>query len=362
MILFRADGNSNIGLGHVMRCLSIADAFKNSGKKCLFFTANNELHKTIKERGYKNLILESEYDHMEDELESFEEAIDARDVDIVIVDSYYVTEEYLRELWTFCSNKHITLVYIDDILAFPYQCDVLLNYNIYAKEADYRILYKNSTLPTLLIGTQYTPQRAEFQGLPDRKVKEDAKDILISTGGADSEHLGIEIIKAIKSHSDWDEYRFHLVVGMMNSDKDKIESLSESKANISLYKRVKKMSELMMSCDVAVSAAGSTLYELCSTQTPAITYILADNQILGAEGFESAGVLHCTGDIRGIGASALAENLISDAVTLCYDYSKRQEIAKKMKMVIDGKGAQRICNMLSREIRLAPVSNPANRS
>lgn len=342
MILFRADGNSNIGLGHVMRCLSIADAFKNSGESCLFITADNELHKIIKDRGHKNLVLDSEYDHMDTELGGLKQAIDSRDVDVVFVDSYYVTEHYLRELWQFCSRKYITLVYVDDVLSFPYPCDVLLNYNIYAKDEDYKKLYKNHALPTLLMGTKYTPQRAEFQDLPDRKVKEDAKDILISTGGADSEHIGLEIIKFIHSHSDWNDYRFHLVVGMMNSDRNEIESLSEGKDNIIIYKRVKNMSELMQSCDVAVSAAGSTLYELCSTQTPTITYILADNQIPGAEGFENAGVLHCAGDIRDIGASALAEKMINDAIALCNGHSKRKEIAQKMKTVIDGKGAERV--------------------
>ena len=115
MILFRADGNSNIGLGHVMRCLSIADEFKNTGESCLFITADNELHKTIKDWGHKNLVLDSEYDHMEDELESLKQSIDARDVAAVFVDSYYVTEQYLRELWQFCASKYITLVYIDDV-------------------------------------------------------------------------------------------------------------------------------------------------------------------------------------------------------------------------------------------------------
>ena len=342
MVLFRADGNSSIGLGHVMRCLSIADAFKKTGESCLFITADNKLHKTIKDRGHKNLVLDSEYDHMEDELDKIKQTIAARDVDILFVDSYYVTERYLRELWKYCASKNVVLVYIDDVLAFPYPCDALLNYNIYAKEYDYRSLYKDYALPTLMIGTKFTPQREEFQGLSDRIVKEDAKEIFVSTGGADSEHIGLEIIKTIISHYDWDDYNFHLVVGMMNSDKDEIESLSEGRDNIILYKRVKKMSELMQFCDVAVSAAGSTLYELCSTQTPTITYILADNQISGAEGFENAGVLHCAGDIRNIGASTLAENMIKDAIELCKNYKERQEISKIMKTVIDGKGADRV--------------------
>lgn len=342
MIVFRADGNSFVGAGHIMRSLSIADAFKKVGESCLFITADNELQEIIIDRGHKNLVLNSEYDHMEDELEELTQAIDARDVEVVFVDSYYVTKKYLRDLWQFCVNNSITLIYIDDVLAFSYPCDMLLNYNIYAKVEDYKKLYKDHALPTLLIGTQYAPQRAEFQGLQDRKVKEIAKDILISTGGADSEHIGLEIIKNISSNPDWNAYRFHMIVGMMNLDKDKIESFSEGKENIVLYTSVKKMSELMQSCDVAVSAAGSTLYELCLTQTPTITYVLADNQIPGAEGFEKEGVLQCVGDVRAIGVSTLAERIICDAIVLCNDYSKRQEIAHKMKYVVDGKGADRI--------------------
>ena len=140
MIIFRTDGNSDIGLGHVMRCLSIADAFKENGESCLFITADNKLHKTIKERGHKNQVLGTEYNHMEDELEQFLEEIEKRDVQIIFVDSYYVTEHYLQTLWQFCAMKYITLVYIDDVLAFPYPCDVLLNYNIYACDKDYQKL------------------------------------------------------------------------------------------------------------------------------------------------------------------------------------------------------------------------------
>ncbi|MBE5907618.1 MAG: UDP-2,4-diacetamido-2,4,6-trideoxy-beta-L-altropyranose hydrolase [Lachnospiraceae bacterium] len=348
MILFRADGNSHVGMGHVMRCLSIADEFKKTGESCLFVTADSGLINVIEARGHMNLALHSMYNHMDDELVAFKQVIDAGNIDAILVDSYYVTEQYLRILWQFCSCRNITLVYIDDVLAFPYPCDILLNYNIYAKENEYRELYKNNLLPVLMLGTKYTPQREEFQNIAKRAVNRTAKNILVSTGGADFEHIALKMIMEICTHPEWNQYHFHFVVGMMNLDKDKIDSFSEGKDNITVHKNVKKMSELMQSCDVAISAAGSTLYELCSTQTPTITYILADNQIAGAESFEDAGVLQCAGDVRDVGVSVLVVNLIRSAVLLCNDFGKRQEIAQKMKKVIDGQGARRVIEEVSK--------------
>lgn len=104
----------------------------------------------------------------------------------------------------------------------------------------------------------------------------------------------------------------------------------------------------MQSCDVAVSAAGGTIYELCLTQTPTITYILADNQISGAEGFEKRGILSNAGDIRDVGLKKLAEDILSRAVGLAKDYDRRCKIAGKMRKVVDGQGAMRIAEKIMR--------------
>lgn len=342
MIVFRADGNSIVGMGHVMRCLSIADAYRKNGESCLFVTADDKLNEVIQERGHGNRILGTCYDQMEQELGMLEEIIGSYDVRIMFVDSYFVTELYLRELLRICRSRGTLLVYLDDVLMFPYPCDVLLNYNIYASNEAYEALYRGTLAPELLLGTDYAPQREEFQGLPDRVVRQEGKDILISTGGADSEHIGLELIKNIIEHAEWRGYRFHFVVGAMNADKKEICSLAMGQRNIAVYRNVKRMSELMRACDVAISAAGSTMYELCSTQTPTLTYVLADNQIPGAEGFEKKQILKCIGDVRELGSQKLAETLLQEAILLLNDEAKRRTIAEKMKMVIDGRGADRI--------------------
>lgn len=357
MLVFRSDGNQNIGSGHIMRCISIADAAVRRGQECLFLTAGDEFGSTIASHGHKNIVLNTEYNHMEQGLSrlfSILTEVEHRDsLEAVVVDSYQVTWQYLNQLREFCREKGARLVYLDDVLSFAYPCDLLVNYNIYGPDCDYASLYRGTKLPVMLLGTRYAPLRAEFQNLPARVVREDGKVILVSTGGADFEHLTIHILREIFSRIEaLRGYEFHFIVGAMNEDVGEIQSLAkqhvkESGAHVVLHSNVANMQELMGEADVAISAAGSTLYELCATNTPTITYILADNQIPGAEGFSRHGVLKNIGDVRVLGARKLSELLIDSAVGLCKDYRSRKSIAFRMSSVVDGNGAERIAEAIS---------------
>ena len=71
MILFRTDANQNVGAGHVMRCLSIADAVRNRGEECLFVTAEDSFSAEIRRHGHSCIVLHSNYADMEAELPAF---------------------------------------------------------------------------------------------------------------------------------------------------------------------------------------------------------------------------------------------------------------------------------------------------
>jgi len=347
MLLFRADANGNVGAGHVMRCLSIADAGKKFNQQCLFITANREFENVIALHRIYHFVLNTDYINMEGELEQVKILIRQYQPDVLFVDSYYVTGTYLEKLRNCCKRFGCKLVYIDDVLSFPYSCDVLINYNIYGldKRADYLSLYKDSSnrtgMPQFLLGTDYAPLRKEFTMLPLRKIKQRTTDILISTGGADFEHIGLKLIREINQNDECSDYTFHFIIGGMNEDRAKIKQLAESKPYIMLHENVQDMSVLMRKCDVAISAAGSTLYELCATQTPAVTYILADNQIPGAEEFERHGIFKNCGDFRKLG-DELPKRLVREILILAKDYDKQIGITKKQSIIVDGKGAERI--------------------
>ena len=388
MFLFRADGNSSVGAGHVMRCLSIADAARDRGIECAFVTAGDEFDGIITARGYRDIALGTDYKDMDSELLRMARIVEDEHPAAVFVDSYFVTTEYLNALKRMVNHvsdasmaisdevsvdtdhempaEHSgggKLIYIDDVLSFPYPCDILLNYNIYADEGEYRNLYKGTVLPELLLGTTYAPLRKEFDRAVnpnadaghentcmDRGRKNQASEscslhkygrgILVSTGGADFEHLMIELVREVKRRDT--EHTFHFIVGAANEDRNVIFDEAIGERGIVLHENVSDMAGLMCSCDVAISAAGSTLYELCACRVPAVTYILADNQIPGARGFEKCGIMKCAGDIRELGAGTLAARLIDMALQLCDNEEERLLISERQENVVDGKGAERV--------------------
>lgn len=347
MVFFRADGNSNIGSGHIMRCLSIARGIRQgpSMDEVLFLTADNSFSGAIHLAGITNHILHSDYRDLMPELDQMKEFIKQYHPAAVFIDSYYVTDFYLRTLWDICRSAGALLIYLDDLLAFAYPCDILINYSIYGagKLSDYINLYERAGLkaPRFLLGLDYTPLREEFQGLPVRIVREPATDILISTGGSDSLHITLQLLKEIIRQKL--PYTFHVVIGSMNIDTDEIKLLvsNTDSTNIILYQNVTEMAKLMQTCDLAISAAGSTLYELCAAQTPAITYVFADNQIANAEKFKEDGIMEYAGDFRFHGPEML-DNFVDAVKTLMPDVNRRRLMAEKMRHIVDGKGAARI--------------------
>ena len=209
-IFIRADAHPNVGMGHVMRCLSIADALKKAGHDVKFILADNSVTGLIQERGFETIVLGTDYKHMEAELASWakievggkvkkaEQAgttDNTKKADAIIVDSYFVTAPYLKAI----KRQHCKkLIYIDDLASFPYPVDILIAYNAYADIKTYQKLYgttDTTRLPCIIIGPQYAPLREMFQGITPRQQNEVVKEVLVSTGGADFLHLALQFLQ-----------------------------------------------------------------------------------------------------------------------------------------------------------------------
>ncbi len=345
VLVFRADGNSNVGAGHIMRCLSIADAALDRGIESVFITASEEFKEIVETHKHTCHVMYTDYQRMCDEMSIFTDIISNYIPEVLFVDSYYVSDQYFELLRRSLKCK---IAYIDDMAMFGYDCDYLINYNIYGSlwEEKYKNFYEEGKIPKLILGSQYVPLRSEFRENKRESIHEEGSDILISTGGADPDHFALALIKSILQISG--KKKFHIIVGAMNNDKYEIRERTNHCKNIFIHEKVNKMAKLMLSCDVAISAAGSTLYELCSTQTPTITYVLEDNQVFGANAFEKSGVIQNAGDIRKCGLQTLADRLINEAIKLCDDYDQRKAIATRQNEVVDGLGAYRIIDAVCR--------------
>lgn len=334
MIIMRADGNFCIGTGHIMRCLSLADALREHNKDVVFVIAGPDFQEMIQTRGYICEVLGTSYDRMEEELPIFMPILEREQPELVIVDSYFVTPEYMKAVKILAK-----LLYIDDLNTFDYPADIVVNYNIYGPELPYP---QNKVY---FLGPQYALLRKDFQGLEMRTIKERVENILVSTGGTDQHHVALRCAKHLQDHPPDKDVTFHLVLGAMNQDVEELKRIAAEFSFIKLHYQVKDMCSLMQQCDMAVSAAGTTIYELCACGLPTVTYILADNQIQGAQAFQRAGLMPCVGDVRVKGD--FFPKLFYMIISLALDKKYREDISRMMRETVDGYGAKRLTSAIN---------------
>lgn len=341
MIFFRADGNAKIGSGHVMRCLSLADAFRKKGRDCTFLLADRNLKELIETRGHEAILLDSHFDDLEQELPALLALIGEKKPEFIVLDSYFVTPRYLHEL-----KEKVRTVYFDDVYAFAYEVDCLINYNVYGTEALYAKAYETEglALPRLFMGCSYAPLRKMFQDVPQREAKIIAKEILISTGGTDPFHISLGILKKIGDDPCFANLHFRFLVGAMNQDKEAIFERSEKLPNAEVIFQVSDMRSLLDASDLAISATGSTMYELCACGVPVITYAFADNQLPGAKRFGELGIATYCGDART--NESLIDDLLAALLSLAKDAEKRAFLTREMQKMVDGKGADRLAEAI----------------
>lgn len=381
MVVIRADANSKIGMGHVMRCLSVADALLKRGEEVLFVTADDTPVPLLTKKGIPYRVLHTDYADMEAELPELWEvlrelpqgaespdAVLAQKNTSILVDSYYVTEKYLAAL-----KKRITTIYMDDIYAFSYPVDMLINYNIYGEEMGYE---KDAAFADtkLLLGTEYVPLREEFSagaGYAQSRKELSAETenvtpaedrlhqtaeqgrtadggILITTGGSDSFNLVGQLLMEAMKYDALKEKEYHVVSGSLNPHIGELQALAQKHENIHIHCNVTNMAELMAESEVALSAGGSTLYELCAVGVPVIAFSFAENQERLVQTFVKRGIAQYGGNYRTDG-NKMIQNTIAGLETLLEDKNLRTEYRKKARTLVDGKGADRIAEALLSE-------------
>lgn len=325
------DMNQTIATGHVMRCLSIAEAARDNGVDAVFILADIQAEELIQSKQFRTIVLNSTWNDLEKELPNLLDLIAKENIETLLVDSYYVTEKYLATL-----NLVTSVAYIDDLNSFHYPVDTLIAYANYWKKMNYEENYPDTKL---LLGCSYVPLRKEFQNLPPKLIRANVENLLILTGGSDN--LGIS--ENILDHLRLGQYRnINVICGRYFEQFDYLKAKYSSCKNVHLHKAVDNIIDYMLDADVAISAGGTTLYELCATGTPTITYSFADNQLDNVRQFAEDGIMRYAGDIR---YDKVYENM-QTVVESYQEKSYRNQISTQMKKLIDGQGAARVINQL----------------
>jgi UDP-2,4-diacetamido-2,4,6-trideoxy-beta-L-altropyranose hydrolase len=337
-LIIRVDGNNTIMTGHIMRCLSIAKAARSLGETPVFVLADEGMLPFITNHGFEALCLHSNWNHMEAELDTLSDIIKQHRVSTLLLDSYSVTEKYMQTL-----RGQVRLAYLDDLNAFTYPCDILVNYNHYAPLLNYPARYAG-TDTHLLLDCSYTPLRDEFSGLSPFSCNEIVQRVLITTGGSDPYNMAGELVKAIKANPSLHHLALDIVCGKLNRHAEALRELAQHYPNITIHQDIKTMARLMQASDIAVTAGGSTLYELCACGTPSIFFTFADNQKFAKMAFAASLMLYA-GDVRD-GQEKCVKNITAHIEHLAADFALRQAVSLKMQQLVDGKGALRLAKEL----------------
>jgi spore coat polysaccharide biosynthesis predicted glycosyltransferase SpsG len=330
-------------MGHMMRCLSIAEAaYEGKNIKPVFITADNEGGKLISERGFKNIVLGTDYKYMESEITILSKNL--KKDDIILVDSYQVTVKYYRELGKLCKTACL------EDMGEPYPVDILINYNIYGAKlrANYgynhdKNNHDDKIFPKkVFLGLEYMPLRSAFRSNLEYDINDKVADVMVTTGGSDPLYAAGSILWKI---IDIKNITIHMVSGPFNKNADRLKLEYGNRDNVVIYENLKDMKALMKKCDVVITATGSTIYEVSALGVPMICFYFAENQRQGAEEIENLT------DIVNAGCFATDANSVSDKIynTLlkCIDdYEYRKTIHEQEKKLVDGNGALRIVEEL----------------
>lgn len=339
-IYIRTDANPHIASGHVMRCLAIAGELRRRKVNVTFLTADSFAGERICSQGYSHICLDSEWKYLEAELPKLERLIRDTDSSCILVDSYSATDAYLESL---CRQTKV--IYLDDLGQITCPVDMLINYNIYAEDMDYHALQGNSRTK-LLLGTAYAPLREEFQAVYP-VYRDLVQRILITTGGTDPYNAAGRILQEVQRRQVLQDKEWYVIAGKMNRHLAQLRSLEKASKRIHILSDVNNMSEIMQSCDISVSACGSTMYELCVCGVPIITFTFADNQLPGAAGFHKKGAAYNCGDIRD-DIDSVIQRIVTELLELSENGTSRKQFYEQASKLVDGCGVKRIADEIQK--------------
>lgn len=333
-IIFRLDATKQIGIGHMMRCMALAEEFLKRGCKCYFFsdiTSNKLLYQLKKRKIIVHKI--NKIIRQDKELKNLISFSKKKEIDWIISDNYEMDSKCTQII----KENGLKLLSIDDIAQAFYFSDIVVNQNINAN-----ILKIKGTKDTkFLLGTKYVMLRDELIKIKMKNYNDSVQNILITLGGTDKDNLNLKIIKNINDI--YNEVRLVVVSGPYNSHYDILKKFSKNNSRkIDIIKTPSSMLDIYLESDIAISAGGSSCYELAYFGIPNIIITIADNQINIAKELDKKNVSIYLGKKEDFCSNILNENLIK----LINDDSLRKKMAQNGRKLVDGKGKKRIVDYI----------------
>lgn len=335
-VLIRADGSGQIGMGHIMRCIGLAQELRRRGHKIIFALArdNDAVVGRLQYEQFEYLCFDTEPASDVDG-EQTVATCTRLGISTVVVDGYQFDGDWLAGLKAASLG---VMLWTDYPQSGRLPVDIILDQTPQPDIIAYRAACPDGEI---LAGLDYAVLRSEFlQRKNFRRLRKGVNNLLVTMGGSDPGHTTLKVLNALKNV----DYSFtvNVVVGPANTSAGEISELAAQLNDCHVYNAVRDMSELIEKADLAISAAGTTLWEFAYSGLPTIAISIADNQDPLA-----AGVANFGGGLNLGKASMLKQDEIVRAlVSLPGDQASLQEMSQNMMARVDGKGVQRVASRI----------------
>lgn len=339
----RADADSKMGTGHIMRCIALAQTWQDQGGEVTFISrcGSEPLKQRINDEGFILIPI----DHICPEPMDLTTTLSILKNQItdqktwLVLDGYHFTPDYQQAIRD--AGMHILI--IDDMNHLPhYHADILLNQNIHAPN----LTYHCDEDTTLLLGSQYVLLRREFLKYRNfkRQIPARAKNILVTLGGADPDNVTLKVIEALKLLNE-PCIAVKIIIGPANPHHGILQqAIASACFDAELLVNPFNMPELMAWADLAISAAGTTCWELMFMALPNIIIVLAENQSAVAKYLMDTNIVINLGWM----SECTTEKISFACKSLMHDNLFRTHLSAQNSMLISGQGASLVVETIQR--------------
>lgn len=360
LVAFRTDASIQIGTGHVMRCLTLAEELTRHGHKCWFICREHHGHlgSLIKSKSYGLTLLPGgsgddsylENDHAEnyalwlgvpwqEDAGQTLNALSSLNPDWLVVDHYALDEKWEETVLP----KSTRLMVIDDLADRPHRADLLLDQNLGRDVMDYAGLVPASC--RVLVGPHFALLRPEFSALREaslarRRQQPQFKQLLISLGGVDKDNVTGQVLSALRACDLPSTLNIVVVMGATAPWLDDVKArAADINCQVEVVVNVTDMAQRMANADLAIGAAGITTWERCCLGLPAMMVVLAQNQWPIAQALAKTGGAVCLGTSDRI-------HELTTKLTAISSKGMLHEISMEAEAVTDGEGAKRLVEFI----------------
>lgn len=358
-IAFRTDASIQIGTGHVMRCLTLADALAIQGADCQFICRAHEgnLIEMIRSKGYITYALPVGTDDIGSGIASIHPAApellhshwlgatQAQDAEACapilagMCPDWLIVDHYALDVrWeSFLAPYFGKLMVIDDLADRPHECALLLDQTFGRIDEDYLPLLPASC--RLLCGSQYALLRPEFAALRSyslrRRAKPHLRQLLITMGGVDKDNATAQVLQALRKCLIPADCQITVVMGATAPWLEEVQNQAQYMPwPTRVLVGVSNMAQIIADSDLAIGAAGSTSWERCCLGLPTIMLVLAENQRAIAQALFDTGAAHLV-DIARLKNQPIIPHKLIDPRTIC-------SMIAAAAAVTDGSGASKV--------------------